>query len=192
MIVHFSFTFSYLFILATLLLPNVKQKSSFFLISSFLCLIGLLTLIFIYYFNHTTYFYLLILWLMSLALSLTDMIYLTVEPIILYPLSFIYFLCYYQNHSFSFISLGTPLFLFLFFFILDYFLPNSFGGGDVKLLMVYSIFLSFIQLLYLILIASLLGIIFFFINSKLLKKEIYHLPFVPFLTVSLIFVSCVF
>lgn len=192
MIITLSLIFSYLFTLATLLLPKVKQNTSFFLKGSFLFFINILTLIFIYHFHHSTYFYLLILWLMSLALSLTDIIYLTVEPFILYPLSFISLLCYFQNHSFHFTLLGTPLFLFLLFFILDYFLPNSFGGGDVKLLMVYGIFFPFIQLLYLILMASLLGIIFFFIYANLFHKELKHLPFVPFLFISLILVSCFF
>lgn len=133
--------------------------------------------------------YLLLLWLMSLLLSITDLIYLTVEPKILYPFSLFTFLSYQQVYPFSVNKLLLPMGLIFFFFCLSYFYPHSIGGGDIKLLIIYAYFISFKQLVYLLLLSSATGIIFLLLINSLYTQPLIKLPFVPFLTFSLIITS---
>lgn len=136
--------------------------------------------------------YLLLLWLMSLLLSVTDLLYLTVEPKILYPFSLFAFLSYQQTFPFSVNKLLLPMSLILFFFCLTYFYPQTIGGGDIKLLIIYAYFISFEQLLYLLLLASATGIIFLLLINSIYTQPLRKLPFVPFLTFSLIIISLFF
>ena len=139
-----------------------------------------------------TTIYLFLLLIMSLTLSLTDILYMIVEPKILYFFSFIAYLFFHLNHSFSVHSLSTPVFIFLFFLILTQFMPDSIGGGDIKLLISWAFFLNLIQCLEIILIASFLGIIFILFYQFIFSKTIRKLPFVPFLTFGLMVVTLIF
>lgn len=136
--------------------------------------------------------YLFTLWWMSFLLSLTDYLFLTVAPLILYPLTCLASYYYILLTPISIISFIEPIFIFIFFFTLEFYLANAIGDGDVILLMIYSFFLPILQLLYLVLIASLLGILFLFSSQFFYHKQIKHLPFVPFLTISLIVTSLYF
>lgn len=133
--------------------------------------------------------YLLLLWLMSLLLSITDLLYLTVEPKILYPFSLLAFLSYQQFQPISVNKLLLPLGVVLFFFCLTYFYPQTIGGGDIKLLIIYAYFISFEQLLHLLLLASSMGVVFLLLFNTFSTQPLRKLPFVPFLTFSLIITS---
>lgn len=139
-----------------------------------------------------TTIYLFLLCVMSLTLSLTDFLYMIVEPKILYPLSFIAYLFFHLNHSFSIHNLSTPFFILFFFLILTKFMPDGIGGGDIKLLIIWSLFLNLTTCLVIILLASSLGIIFIFLSQYIFHKPIQKLPFVPFLTFGFIIATLIF
>lgn len=141
---------------------------------------------------HIDTLYLLILWITGLTLSLTDYLYLLVEPNILYSGSLTALLFFYFNHAFSVHSLSTPLIILSFFYLLTLLLPNSIGGGDIKLLVIWGIFFPLVVCLKIILIASLSGIIFILLYQILFNKKIQRLPFVPFLTFGLIIITLFF
>lgn len=180
------------FTLLILFLPEIKKKRTFSSTILFLLVLISSTLFFITHSLIPDYTYLFVLWLMSLSLSLTDYLYQIVEPCILYPFSLITFISYCSIHSLTIFNLSQSFLFFLVFYILDSLLPNSIGGGDIKLLIIYAFFLPFLNLLYLILIASFLGIFFLLFTKKILKKDIIQLPFVPFLTLSFLLISFYF
>jgi hypothetical protein len=60
------------------------------------------------------------------------------------------------------------------------------------LLIIYAYFISFEQLLYLLLLASATGIIFLLLINSIYAQPLRKLPFVPFLTFSLIITSLFF
>lgn len=149
----------------------------------------LLVLFYSHFSLTTDTFYLLILWLMGLTLSLTDLFYYLVEPKILYPFSLLSGIAYCFTHNLQLNLLITPILLVLIFLLLVTIIPNSIGGGDIKLLIIWSFFLSSHQVLWLIFIASFLEIIFIVFMNILLKIQIARLPFVPFLSIGLILVT---
>lgn len=125
------------------------------------------------------------LWLLSgWLLSLTDLFYYHVEPKILYPVSVVMLLLaifgplplYWQQ---------TAL-LFLIFLCIRLFFPHKIGGGDLQLLLCWSLFLPYHELALLICLASLLGVLVILL-SNLLGQPIKKLPFVPFLWAALAF-----
>ncbi|MDT2815615.1 prepilin peptidase [Vagococcus carniphilus] len=149
--------------------------------------------IFLLFYEHFSFtidtIYLLILWLMALTLSLTDLFYYLVEPKILYPFSLLAGSFYFFTHSLQLNLLIAPIFLSLIFLLLTIIVPNSIGGGDIKLLIIWSFFLSSHQVLWLIFIASLLGILFIILMNVIARKQINKLPFVPFLSIGLVVVT---
>lgn len=155
-----------------------------FLIMSFL-----LSYFFIIYFNWHDDNYLFILWIMCLILSVSDYYYYFVEPNILFSFTLFSFYLFFRNHLFTWHNFILPFALLLFFSCLDMLLPDSFGGGDVKLLMILAFFLSTQEILLLILVASFMGIVFIIINNKLQQHHLTKLPFVPFITIALILVT---
>lgn len=147
-------------------------------------LTGSVTVYAVYYAPHTPdylIFYLLL--LMSLTLSLTDILYWLVEPKLLYLFTTITLLVSLYYIGFQWLNLISPLIVLFFFSILDTILTNSIGGGDIKLLLVYAYFLSPIHLTFLIFSASFLGILFIIISPLFTHKKVSKIPFVPFLTV---------
>nr|WP_280737221.1 MULTISPECIES: A24 family peptidase [unclassified Enterococcus] len=77
-----------------------------------------------------------------------------------------------------------PLILLLFFWIFQKFFNEGFGGGDIQLLLCWSLFLNVYQIGWLLFIASGLGLGGFLI-LKIKKSPQKRLPFAPFLTVAL-------
>lgn len=159
-----------------------KHKlSSIYFFSELFC--GLLFLLIPLKATHSFYF--LFFLLMAIILSLTDIFYLTVEPKIFYPLSILLGLWH--------IYLALPLYfvtsLFVFFALhsLNYFLPDSVGGGDIFLLTLWGALIGGESLVFLLLIASSSGLLFLLLYQYLLKKELRQLPFVPFLSIGLTF-----
>lgn len=148
-----------------------------------------LVVIFTHSFNLETDYYLLLLWLMSLMLSLSDYLYYLVEPTILYSLALFSFLGFCLTHPVQLSVILLPLIVIFSFYLLQLLLPNSIGGGDVKLIFVYAFFITYEQLLYLILIASSLGLLFIGSYFILTKQSIKRLPFVPFLAMAFIIVT---
>ncbi|MEG0255197.1 prepilin peptidase [Vagococcus sp.] len=161
--------------------------------SIFEILTGITFLIFYTHFPISwNYFYLLLLWLMGLTLSLTDYLYYLVEPKIMYSLSCFALISFFITHGFSLHYFISTAFILILFLLLSLYLPKSIGGGDIKLLLIWSIFLSILDLLWLLLIASLTGIIFIVLTRLLFKKKLIKLPFVPFLTFALFLVTLIF
>lgn len=125
-------------------------------------------------------------WLLQgMLLSLTDLFFYHVEPKILYPTTALMLI----------ISLETqqPIYwlnlfiLALLFYVLLRLIPDGFGGGDVQLLLCWSLFLSVFQIGQLIFIACSLGILaYLFMHFSSTSKK--KLPFVPFLLAALVIV----
>ncbi len=161
--------------------------------SLFEIITGLLFLLFYHHFSFSLEtLYILFLWLMAITLSLTDYLYYLVDPKILYFFSIITSCFYYATHQLSLDVFFSPFFIVIVFLILTICMPNSIGGGDIKLLIAWSFFLSLTNILWLILIASLLGIIFIFFTKLTTNKKIEKIPFVPFLSIALILVTIYF
>lgn len=149
-------------------------------------LTGGATVVAVYYAPTTlTYLIFYLLLLMSLTLSLTDILYWQVDPTLLSLFSSLSLLLSLYYNGFNWLNLLGPLVIFLLFFILDIFLKNAIGGGDIKLLLVYAYFLPLIDLTQLIFFASLSGILFILFYSRFTHKQLTKIPFVPFLTLGL-------
>lgn len=136
---------------------------------------------------HTTYDLLLL--VMTFLLSVTDIYYLRVEPKLFYP--FFLVICFVHFHlkfPFHFIP---SFFVFISLSLVNVFLDDSLGGGDILLITALGILLEVELLLRLLLIASSSGILFILFSTLLLKNTIRQLPFVPFLTLGLFIVLCV-
>lgn len=137
-------------------------------------------------FQKTQPLYLFSILAMAFLLSLTDILYLIVEPRLFYPLAIV--LCI--EH----VILGLPIYffscfiVFLSLIILNYLLPNSVGGGDILLLALWGALLGRDALMLLLFIASSSGLCFFLFYRLVLKRELQQLPFVPFLSFGLLFV----
>lgn len=125
-------------------------------------------------------------WLsVNVILALIDIEYLIVEPRLFLSSSSLLLI--------AAILLQQPLYLWhppvvlVAYLLLQAILPNSLGQGDLWLLTVWSLFLTGQDLLLLLVIASLGGICFFGYQKQkgIPQKEI---PFVPFLTLGLIWV----
>lgn len=127
--------------------------------------------------------YQLLLLLMAYLLSLTDILYLIVEPKILYTTTFL--LCVYQLYfSFPF-HLLTSVFSLISFALLNSKGKEQLGRGDILLISIWGLFLGSYRLLILLFIASCSGLLFLFILTYVFKKSIRELPFVPFLSIGL-------
>lgn len=124
--------------------------------------------------------------LIAVTLSLTDIFYLIVEPKIFYPLSIL--LCIVHIYLALPIYLFTSIIIFFSLHGLNSILPDSMGGGDILLLTVWGALLGSDSLIFLLFIASSSGLLFLLVSRYILKKKIRQLPFVPFLSIGLIFV----
>lgn len=156
-----------------------KHKLSVvYFLSELLC--GLIMLLF----PHS--FYVILFLLMAIILSLTDIFYLVVEPKIFYPLSLI--LCLWHFYLalpfYPLVSCG----IFWGLHSLNYFFPDSVGGGDIILLTVWGALIGGEALILLLFIASSSGLFFLLFYKFHLKKELDSLPFVPFLSLGLLFI----
>lgn len=117
-------------------------------------------------------------------LTLTDLFFYHVEPKILYPATAAMLFLTIQNQQI--LHWEVALFLGLVFLCIHLFLPNSIGGGDLQLLLCWSLFFDYRQLALLLCVASFFGIVTILL-SNLRLKPIKKLPFIPFLWAALIF-----
>lgn len=121
----------------------------------------------------------------AFLLSLTDIFYLVVEPKLFYPLAII--LCI-DHISLGFtIHIFTGIVVFLSLFCLNYLLPDSVGGGDIYLLTLWGALLGGEALIFLLFVASTSGLSFILFYRLALKQKLQQLPFVPFLSLGLLF-----
>lgn len=175
--------FSYLFLKGTCRYCG-HSFSYVSMISELLC--GWLLL---FFYHHYTFqldtLWLLGLLMMNLSLSFTDLYYRIVEPKILYPVSILCGVLYFQTNPFTFRTLIPPFIIFVSFYIFQLFFPDKIGGGDIKLLMVWSIFFSATFLAKIILVACSAALIYIFFTGPSSYKQ--AIPFVPFLTIGFIF-----
>lgn len=127
---------------------------------------------------------------MAYVLSLTDLVYLIVEPKILFfstlLLGIVHFYLGFSIHIFT---AGT-LFIGLSLFNLRK--KESLGGGDILLISIWGLFLGGFSLTILLLVASVCGLLFILIFNYVLDNSIDRLPFVPFLSIGLFIVLHVF
>lgn len=124
----------------------------------------------------------LLLIMAALLLSLTDLLYLRVEPLIFYPLTLCTFCSIVSlNTSFT-IHLADSLLVGIGLRIVARLLPDSLGHGDILLLSAWGLFLGAYALNLIILWASLFGLLY----GIKRPSQSAPIPFVPFLTGALI------
>lgn len=130
---------------------------------------------------------LLLLLLFAFILSLTDILYLIIEPRIFYPGMLLVAISLLDSTallSFHLVS-GSIIYFSLSLFNLG---KNRLGLGDIKLLSCWALFLGFDGIVKIILVGSLVALIFSFLNYIWQKKSTtVKLPFVPFLSIGLLF-----
>ncbi|MHC5228018.1 prepilin peptidase [Enterococcus sp. LJL99] len=161
-----------------------RKISTLYFFSEFLC--GLLFCYsFIGGFNFYTCYRLLFL-LMAYVLSLTDLLYLIVEPKILFiSTALLCFFHLYLSFPIHFFTAGA-LFIGLSLFNLNK--KEQLGGGDILLISIWGLFLGSFPLTILLLVASVSGLLFILIFKYVLGNSIIELPFVPFLSIGLFIV----
>lgn len=116
--------------------------------------------------------------------SLSDYHFMEINPKIFYfilLLSGLVFFLTTPTLTYFHLQLLFTCYLYIAFQTLNFFMPQSIGQGDIKLLLSWSSFLPSRQIVVIILSAAAAGIIFFCITN--VKGTI---PFVPFLTIGLI------
>ncbi|GEM_PF-5406698 len=122
-----------------------------------------------------------IIWLTSgYWLSVTDIIDYSVPGLVLYP-GHIILAAWHLWH-------GQPIqWLSLLFVVplIGFVWRQTMGGGDVLLLLGWAPWLHVRELALLLLLASFLGMLVFGCSRLLWRKKLIHLPFVPFLSLSL-------
>ncbi|EMF0194027.1 prepilin peptidase [Enterococcus hirae] len=125
---------------------------------------------------------LLVFWFLSaFLLSLMDSFYLMIEGRTPYFIWFILWMTWLIKGEFQWLIFAV---LFLISFFLTRYGSECLGLGDVLLLLSWSGGLTLNQLMQLLFLASLLGLLFFFIFLSHDKKS-KRVPFVPFLSVAL-------
>ncbi|MEI5993877.1 prepilin peptidase [Candidatus Enterococcus mansonii] len=160
-----------------------QQKLSIvYFLSELLC--GLLCLL-VTFINIQPLYFLLFLFT-AILLSLTDIFYLIVEPVIFYPSAILLSIIHmYLALPLDFL---TSLILFVSLHLLNYVLPHSIGGGDIILLTFWGALLGGQSLILLLFVASSSGLIFIVLYRLLLHQKQTQLPFVPFLSLGLFIV----
>ena len=126
--------------------------------------------------------WILILLLVNFTLSLTDYQFGIVEPKIFYSGIFLVIFLYIYQRSFSLDIIYTPIIISIFFFLFHYFFPDKLGKGDSKLLIAWSIFLSYHDIAFIVLLASFIALIYYFLFPKRYPDN-HFIPFVPFLSI---------
>ncbi|WP_457403917.1 prepilin peptidase [Vagococcus martis] len=125
--------------------------------------------------------------LMGISLSIIDIHYYVVDPV----LSKLFYLAVLTSQLPN-IHIILPVIVLLILLLINYFLPGQLGFGDVKLLVMWATCLSSLQLIWLIFIASSLGILFILFMNSLSSERIEKIAFVPFLTTALTVVIYLF
>lgn len=130
--------------------------------------------------------YVFLLLSMGLLLSLTDSLYMLVEPKILYSF-FMFFLIWHLYFSLP-LHIGSSLILTAFLYSLNHAFPESIGGGDILLLSCWSLLLGWESMLLLIFSASTCALLYSLLHWYYTRNRTQRIPFVPFLTIGLFFV----
>ncbi|MGX4687530.1 prepilin peptidase [Vagococcus sp. JNUCC 83] len=125
--------------------------------------------------------------LMGISLSIIDIHCYIVDPV----LSKLFFLAMLISQLPN-IHVILPIIVLLILLLISYLLPNQLGFGDVKLLVMWATFLSSLQLIWLIFIASSLGILFILLMNLVSLEHLEKIAFVPFLTTALTVVIYLF
>ncbi|MFS0927205.1 prepilin peptidase [Enterococcus durans] len=129
----------------------------------------------------------LLFWILSaFLLSLMDCFYLFIDSRILYLIWIILWCYWFLTGHFQF---TTVLILSIVSSLLIFYATDYLGSGDSLVVWCWSGQLLLVQLLYLVLIASALGICFMLCTHFFFQKKITKLPFLPFLSVALLVVQ---
>lgn len=135
---------------------------------------------------HLTSLYIFLFLSMGLLLSLTDSLYMIVEPKILY-FYFILLLIWHLWFSLP-LFIGSSLAITAFLYSLNRILPHSIGGGDILLLACWSLLLGWESTLLLIFSATSCALLYSLFHWYCTRNKVQRIPFVPFLTIGLFFV----
>lgn len=144
--------------------------------------------IFIWFFHYTpSTDPMLLFWVLSAyLLALMDCFYLLIDSKALYFIWIILWSYWLFNGYFQF---KTVLILSIISSFLIFYATNYLGSGDSLVVWCWSGQLSLVQLLYLVFIASALGICFVFFTRTIFQKNLVKLPFIPFLSIALLLVQ---
>lgn len=116
--------------------------------------------------------------------SISDFYYMQIQPRIFYIIAtlslFCYFFTNFTSQAFYHHILFT-LYLLLLFKCLTYIFSASIGGGDIKLILSWSLLLPGKTIILMLMIASMGGLFYFSLQKKCGK-----IPFIPFLTIGLL------
>ncbi|MGO2266456.1 MAG: prepilin peptidase [Vagococcus salmoninarum] len=128
---------------------------------------------------------LLLIILSGLLLSITDLIDLIVEPRIFYFFTLTITLTIWLLPTPFTFHLSSALAVYLSLELLSILLPNSLGGGDLKLLTSWALFLGWEAVTVIICLASSFALCYLGV-SRHSSETTPKLPFVPFLALALI------
>lgn len=127
--------------------------------------------------------------LTSIILSITDILYLELSPLIFllgYSLSL---LSYYFIYDLTSIHIGNALLLYFIFSLVSYLSNSKIGLGDIKLICFWSLTLSIDSLVHLLLYATSSALIYLlYLHFKKIPIQNKKIPFVPFLTLAYIII----
>ncbi|UUV98593.1 prepilin peptidase [Vagococcus luciliae] len=169
---------SYIFLTYVLFLPTDKKINIFNKHTRYLFFLGS-SIIYLLLLTTKLSMVTILLIIMGFYLSIIDLYYYIVDPY-LSVLFLIGLLTLYPS-----INKLLPVCVLLFFLLLSYLMPKKLGFGDIKLLVYWSIFLTPIQLIWLIFIASFIGILYIILYHLLTSNPLIKIAFVPFLTIAL-------
>jgi len=126
--------------------------------------------------------------IMAITLAIIDIYYYIVDPHLLSLFFFVLLITHYRIKPPLPLNLTLTVLASLAFFCFTYFFPYKMGVGDIKLLICWSLFLTYQQFVWLLFISSLSGLMMFVMYFLLYKEHLQKIPFVPFLAISLVLV----
>ncbi len=135
--------------------------------------------------NLSLPFFQLLMLMTSSLLAIHDAKTFKVSPLVFNIATPLILLCYA-------LEIGISHFHFLFFLVLFFIsnliiwlFPAYIGGGDLKLLLSWSLVLSPIQFIWLLFYASSSALLWILLWKMITRKTHHKIPFVPFLTIGL-------
>lgn len=139
--------------------------------------------------RHTP-FWLLLLYLMALSLSITDYYYLVVCPILYFVFVCLCLFSFLLEEHFFMLHFFQALGCYLFFKAFSFYFSSRLGGGDIKILIFWCLLFDLHSVLWIIFWASFWAILASFYSSSFsLSLANQAIPFVPFLTAGLFLVT---
>lgn len=127
--------------------------------------------------------------LLLFTLSLTDYFYGIVEPSLLYPVVLMLIVLQANSYTRLFPHFLDMLLIFCLFSLYNYLFPQQIGGGDIQLLTFLVFFTGLYSLLWIILLASLCGILYTLLKLLFIHNRTHKLPFVPFISLAFLIVT---